>query len=291
MWSTSSVSLSTASRSCRHRRFPRDRHQRILTNTIGHLPCERFAGIAADYARWIGTQGQWSSWGNLLHCIKSGESASEYTFGHDAWTYRKQHPDEQAVFNEAMTGNSRSDARAVLDAYDFGGFSCIVDVGGGQGLLLKEIVLQCPHSRGVLFDQPHVIASARQSPTSPELASRYQFAAGSFFDAVPENGDAYLMKAILHDWQDDKSIEILRACHRAMPPQAVLIVIERVVGSPNEGAEGKFTDLSMMVQYAALERTREEFQDLLKCSGFKLAEIVPTRSPMSIIIGKPIPAE
>jgi hypothetical protein len=241
-------------------------------------------GSQRNYARWIGTPGQWKSWGNLLHCIKSGESASEYTHGKDAWTYRKQHLEEQAIFNDAMTGNSRSESQAVLEAYDFSRFSCVVDVGGGQGLLLKEILLACPSARGVLFDQPHVIASAQQAHTE-----RCQLVAGSFFEAVPQNGDAYLMKAILHDWDDGKSIEILRTCRRAMSPKAALIVIERVVGSPNESADSKFSDLNMMVQYAALERTRQEFHDLLKGGGFELAEVVPTRSPMSIIIGKPAP--
>ena len=244
------------------------------------------AGSRRNYARWIGTPGQWQSWGNLLHCIKSGESASEYTHGKDAWTYRRQHPEEHAIFNDAMTGNSRSESRAVIEAFDFSRFGCIVDVAGGQGLLLKDILLACPSVRGVLFDQPDVIASARQLPT--ELARRCQFVAGSFFEAVPPNGDAYLMKAILHDWGDAKSIEILRTCRRAMSPKAALIVIERVVGPPNESPDGKFSDLNMMVQYAGLERTLQGFNDLLVDGGFELVEVVPTRSPMSIIVGKPV---
>jgi hypothetical protein len=243
-------------------------------------------GSRRNYARWIGTPGQWKSWANLLYCIKTGESASEYTHGTDAWTYRKQHPEEQAIFNDAMTGNSRSESRAVLEAYDFSRFKCVVDIGGGQGVLLKEILFACPSARGVLFDQPHVIASAQQMPT--ELAQRFQLVAGSFFEAVPQDGDAYLMKAILHDWDDGKSIGILRTCRRAMSPEAALVIIERVVGSPNQNPDSKFSDLNMMVQYAALERTRQEFHDLLRAGGFELAEVVPTRSPMSIIIGKPM---
>ena len=197
-----------------------------------------------------------------------------------------QHPEEQAVFNSAMTSSSRSEAQAVLAAYNFRRFDCIVDVGGGQGLLLKEILLACPASRGILFDQPQVIASAHQVPISAELAQRYQLVAGSFFESVPESGDAYLMKAILHDWDDSRSKEILRACRRAMPTKATLLVIERVVGPPNEGPEGKFSDLNMMVQYAALERTHQEFHDLLKGGGL-LTEIVPTRSPLSIVVAQP----
>src|SRR5262249_24050970 len=117
-------------------------------------------GSTCNYARWIGQRGQWGSWSNLLHSIKSGESALQFTYGMDAWTYRKEHPDERAVFDSAMTGNSRSEAQAALEVYDFSRFGCVVDVGGGQGLLLKAILLACPAIRGILFDQPQVIASA-----------------------------------------------------------------------------------------------------------------------------------
>ena len=246
---------------------------------------------ARNYARWIGTQGQWRSWGNLLHSIKSGESAVQFTHGVDAWTYRARHPDEQAIFNSAMTGTSRSHARAVLEAYDFNRFHCVVDVGGGEGLLLKEILLACPESRGVLFDRPETIASADRALSSAELKKRCKIIGGSFFEFVPKEGDIYIMKAILHDWDDRTSIEILRTCRRAMAPSALLMVVERVIGPPNENPEGKFSDLNMMVQYGALERTREEFQDLLKSGGFAMTEVIPTQSPLSIIVGQPVAIE
>jgi hypothetical protein len=187
-----------------------------------------------------------------------------------------------------MTGNSRSEAQAVLEAYDFSKCGCVVDVGGGQGLLLKEILLACPATRGVLFDQPPVVASVDQVLASAGLAQRCQVVAGSFLESVPKGGDVYLMKAILHDWDDRASIDILRTCRRAMSPTATLVVIERVVGPPNEIPEGKFSDLNMMIQYGALERTRQEFDDLLRCAGFAMTEVVPTRSPLSIIVGQPM---
>jgi len=188
-----------------------------------------------------------------------------------------------------MTGNSRSEAQAVLDAYDFSRFGCVVDVGGGQGVLLKTILLACPATRGILFDQPQVTALADQ--TLAELAERCQIVAGSFFDAVPQNGDVYLMKVILHDWEDARSTEILRTCRRAMSPTATLILIERVVGLPNEMPESKFSDLNMMVQYGAMERTRQELDELLKSGGFEITEVRPIRSPLSIIVAKSIAGE
>jgi hypothetical protein len=243
------------------------------------------------YARWIGTPGLWRSWGNLLHSITTGENATLFTWGADSWTYRDQHPEEQAVFNSAMTGNSGSEAQAVIAAYDFSKFACIVDIGGGQGLLLQELRLACPDARGILFDQPGVLASVDQVHNSSTLAGRIQIVAGSFFESVPDGGDAYVMKAILHDWDDSEATEILRTCRRAMSPNASLIVVERVVGPPNENPEGKFSDLNMLVQYAASERTHLEFRDLLESGGFELTEIVPTRSPLSVIVAKPVPVQ
>jgi hypothetical protein len=244
-----------------------------------------------NYARWIGTPGQWRSWGNLLHSVKSGESACRFTHGMDAWTYRRQNPEEQVVFNSAMTSNSRAEAQAALEAYDFSQFACVVDVGGGQGFLLKMIFLACPSTHGILFDQPQVVASADNLFASAGLGQRCQVVAGSFLESVPKGGDVYLMKAILHDWDDRASIDILQTCRRAMSPTATLVVIERVLGPPNEIPEGKFSDLNMMIQYGALERTRQDFHDLLKSAGFAMTEVVPTRSPLSIIVGQPMSTE
>ncbi len=209
----------------------------------------------------------------------------------DAWTYRRQHPDEHAVFNAAMTANSRAEAQAILEAYEFSRFGTLVDVGGGQGLLLKQILTSCPATRGILFDQPQVVASADPALTSAGLSQRCRMVAGSFFESVPQGGDAYIMKAILHDWDDDRSIDILRACRIAMGPMASILVIERLVGPPNEDPGSKFSDLNMMVQYAALERTCEEFRDLLQRGGFEMTAVVRTRSPLSIVVGQPKPIE
>jgi hypothetical protein len=252
---------------------------------VGFCLTSDAVGTRRNWAQYVGGPGNWHAWGNLLHSIKSGEGAYPVTHGMDAWSYRQQHPEEQAVFDSAMTGNSLSHARAVLEAYDFKTFPRIVDIGGGQGLLLREILLACPASRGVLFDQPQVVASTTLM-TTPGLENRVETFAGSFFDAIPPGADAYVMKVILHDWDDDKAIEILRACSRAMSPTATLVVIERVIGPPNQIPEAKFSDLNMLVSHGALERTREEFDDLLAKGGFWLDRVIPTRSPLSVIVGR-----
>lgn len=194
------------------------------------------------------------------------------------------------MFDAAMTALSRAEARAVTEAYDFGHFGCIVDVGGGEGHLLKAILLACPDARGILFDQPQVAVTAEGVFASAGLAQRCQVVAGDFFQAVPGAGDAYIMKSVLHDWGEGEATEILRSCRRAMPATATLLAIERVVGPPNQDPSGKFFDLNMLVQYGALERTAQEFQVLLNSSGFDLVEVIPTHSPLSIIVGRPAPA-
>jgi hypothetical protein len=244
-------------------------------------------GSRRNWARFVGRPGPWRVWGNLLHSIRSGEAAYPITHGTDSWSYRNQNPEEQASFDSAMTGNSLSQARAVIEGYGFKKFGRIIDIGGGQGLLLREILLACPSSSGVLFDQPQVVASAGDILAAAGLDQRVEVVAGSFFAAMPSGGDAYVMKAILHDWDDHKAAEILRMCRRAMAPTAVLIVIERVIGPPNAVPEGKFSDLNMLVTHGALERTQEEFSELFRRADFELTEVVPTRSPLSVILGKP----
>jgi hypothetical protein len=242
-------------------------------------------GTRRNWAQYTGGPGNWHAWGNLLHGVKTGEGAYPITHGMDAWSYRQQHLEEQAVFDSAMTGNSLAHARAVLEAYDFKKFSRIVDIGGGQGLLLREVLLACPASHGVLFDQPQVVESTTLT-TTPGLENRVVTVPGSFFDAIPTGCDAYVMKFILHDWDDDKATEILRSCSRSMSPTATLVVIERVIGPPNQIPEAKFSDLNMLVTHGALERTREEFVELFAKGGFRLDRVIPTRSPLSVIVGR-----
>src|SRR5262245_1096092 len=172
---------------------------------VGHCLAGDSIGSRRNWARFVGRPGPWRVWGNLLHSIKSGESAYPTTHGTDSWSYRSQNPEEQASFDSAMTGNSLSQALSVIEAYDFKKYGRIIDIGGGQGLLLREILRACSRSGGVLFDQPQVVASAGDVLAAEGLDQRVEIIAGSFFEAIPTGGDAYVMKSILHDWDDDKA--------------------------------------------------------------------------------------
>ncbi|MHB8377607.1 MAG: methyltransferase [Dehalococcoidia bacterium] len=245
------------------------------------------ANPAGPWAGFIGTPAHWQAWGDLLHSVRTGESGFRHVHGTDPWTYRQQRPAESAVFDRAMTGLSRRVADAVIAAYDFGRFRRIVDVGGGQGALLAAVLAAHPSARGVLFDQPHVVSGATDVLRAAGVDGRCEAVGGSFFEAVPEGGDAYMLKSILHDWDDDAAAAILRTCRRAMAPGGTLIVIERVIAPPNEAAEAKLSDLNMLVMLGAQERTREEFALLFAAAGFRLADVTATRDVVSVIEGAP----
>ena len=227
------------------------------------------------WAEHVGTPHFWQAWGHLLHSIRTGGNAFTDLHGLDVWEYRTQHPDAAATFNRAMSQMSRGGTEAVLAAYDFSTFRHIVDVGGGQGALLAAILSVCPATRGTLFDQPQVVAGAKANLEERNVSDRCDIVGGSFFEAVPEGGDAYLMRYIIHDWEDDEAIAILRVCRRAMREPARLLLIERNVGPPNEAPATKFSDLNMLVAPGGRERTREEFASLFALSGFELTRVVP----------------
>jgi hypothetical protein len=235
------------------------------------------------WAAFIGRPYHWVAWSSLEHSIRTGESAFGHVHGVDAWEYRARHPEESAVFDAAMTSITGRVNPSILAAYDFGRFATVVDIGGSRGVLLAALLTQHPSLRGVLFDLPHVVAGAEEVLEHAGVADRCTVVAGSFFDSVPEGGDAYLLKAIVHDWDDEEAVAILRVCREAMSATATLLVVERIVAPPNEGAEAKFSDLNMLTGLAGRERTREEFEALLAAGGFRLAKLFPSASGLTVI--------
>jgi hypothetical protein len=237
----------------------------------------------AGWTAYIGRPYFWEAWAHLVDSVRSGENAFRIVHGTDIWTFRSTRPEELAIFNRAMASLSGTSARAVVDAYDFGRFGKVVDVGGAQGTLLAAILARNPQAEGVLFDQPNVVEGAKDLLDAAGVGARCEVVGGSFFDAVPEGGDAYVMKSVLHDWADPEATEILRTCLRAMGAGAVLLIVEPVVAEPNQGADVKFSDLNMLVAPGGQERTREEWESLLSGAGLSLERVVATRGPMCVI--------
>jgi hypothetical protein len=237
------------------------------------------------WAAFIGRLYHWEAWGHLLESVRTGESAFRLLNGTDIWSYRAERPDESAIFDRAMMALTAASNRALLDAYDFGRFGTVCDVGGGNGALLASLLANYPAMQGVLFDQPHVIANA--DDVLSDVADRCRVVPGSFFESLPAGGDAYVLKSIIHDWDDESSRTILRACRRATDGGS-LLVVERLIGEPNEDPATKFGDLNMLVAPGGQERTVEEFGALFAAAGFELAGVTQTSGGLAVIEGVPV---
>ncbi|MCI0699918.1 MAG: acetylserotonin O-methyltransferase [Planctomycetia bacterium] len=230
---------------------------------------------------------QYEAWGQLLYSIQTGRSAFERIHKMPLFDYLSANPEKGKLFDEAMTGVHGRETSAMLDAYDFAGISVLADIGGGNGEVISSILKKYPAMRGVLFDQPSVIERTRANLEAAGLAARCEVVAGNFFDDVPSGADAYLLRHIIHDWDDEKSVAILRNCRAALGNRGKLLVVEGIVPPGNEASLSKFFDLAMMVLPGGMERTEGEYRRLFEASGFVLTRIGPTKSWISVIEGHP----
>jgi len=236
----------------------------------------------------LGEPHHYGAWGNLHGAVQSGGIAFNEVFGVPVFEYFDRNAEADDVFNRAMTELSRNAHFAIIDAYDFSHIETLVDVGGGYGALLSAILLANPHLQGVLFEQPHVIDEGSSYLESSGAADRIRTAPGDFFQAVPEGGDAYILSTVIHDWNDDESVQILQNIRRAIRPEGRLLLVEQVLQGPNASDFGKFADLNMLVMTGGGERTEAEFRELYARAGFELLRIIPTRSSSAIIEGAPV---
>jgi len=224
------------------------------------------------------------AWGNLQYSFKTGNIAFDHAHDMTVWEYYEKHPDDGLNFMKAMTGLSATAIAQVVPAYDFSQFKSIVDVGGGNGALLMAVLDAAPHARGVVFDQDYVVKETQKELIMKDFAARCNVEAGSFFDHVPEGADAYLMKMILHDWNDIQCITILTSCSNAMRKDSKLLIIESVIPAGNDPHPGKYLDINMLAMTGGKERTEKEFCELFSYAGLKLSKVIHTHSPMSSIL-------
>jgi hypothetical protein len=229
----------------------------------------------------------WGTWQHLRHSVETGEPAFRHLHGVDRWTYLEQHPDVGALFDKAMTSLALRQRDAVVAGYDFSGARTVVDVGGGHGAQLAAVLAAHPRARGILFDQPHVVAGAAPVLRAAGVAERCAAVGGSFFEAVPDGGDVYLLSRVIHDWDDAQATAILRTCRRAMSPAARLLLVERVIAPGNTPDPTRFSDLTMLVMLGGQERTGAEFGALFAAAGLRLTRVLPTASGVSLLEGQP----
>jgi len=225
------------------------------------------------------------AWGELLHSVQTGGIAFDKAFGEPIWEFFAKNPENAQIFNDAMSGLTAQANEALHAAYSFSGINKIMDVGGGHGGLITSILQKNPGMTGILFDAPEVIAGAKEKIETSDIADRCEMVAGNFFQSVPAGADTIILKWIIHDWNDEQSVSILKNCHRALPENGKLILVEAVVPETSEPHFSKFIDLNMLVITGGRERTEAEFRKLYEDSGFKLTRVVPTESPFSVIEG------
>jgi hypothetical protein len=225
------------------------------------------------------------AWGELLHSVRTGGIAFDKAFGEPVWEFFAKNPDNAKIFNDAMSGMTAQANEALHAAYGFAGIKTIVDVGGGHGGLITSILKRNPTMRGILFDSPQVVDGAGTTIDGAGVADRCEVIGGNFFESVPTGGDAIIMKWIIHDWNDEQSVAIMKNCRRALPENGKLILVDAVVPAGDEPHFAKFIDLNMLVMTGGKERTASEFRQLYEDSGFRLDRIVATESPFSVIEG------
>ena len=230
----------------------------------------------------------WGSWGDLLHSVRTGQTAFMHRFHSGLFDYLERDGEAADIFNANMTSMTRQEGAAVASAYDFSETRVLVDIGCGHGALAAAILKRWPRVQAILFDQPAVLEGARRALRNLDVETRCELIAGDFFEAVPRGGDTYTIKDVLHDWNDDQALTILRACRAAMGSESKLLVLERVILPGNDPSPGKLIDINMLVLMGGRERTGAEYRSLLQAAGFEPTRIVPTRPGVSVIEAVPL---
>jgi hypothetical protein len=234
---------------------------------------------------------EYPAWGQLLHAVTTGEAGFARAFGRPHWEYLRSNPEAGAVFDGAMVGLTRWQVDAIVAGYDFSSCRTVVDVGGGRGTLLAAILAAHPGARGVLFDAPHVLEGAHALLEGAGVLDRCSFVAGNFLEALIAGSDTYVLKNVVHDWDDAHATTILSNCRQAMKADGKVLLVESVVAAgtaSSKHAQGLWDDVLMMVLFRGRERTAEHFECLLAAAGFRLGDIVPVSPDLCVIEAIPV---
>ncbi len=238
------------------------------------------------WAMFVGEPMRWRAWGHLSESVRSGKEAFPLVHGVDSWTHRRRDAAAASLFQAAMTANSERIDRDIVAVCDLADSRHLLDVAGGRGSLLASFLAAHPDLSGTLFDLPETVAAAVPALRAEGVRDRCRIVGGDMFDGIPSGCDAILMKFILHDWDDDSALQILRGCHEAIEPDGRLIVVEYLVAHPNQGLHGKMSDLNMLLGPGGRERTLEEYTDLLGAAGFELTSVTHTTALVSLLVAR-----
>ncbi len=263
--------------------FIEDEQKQFALTPLGELLRRDVPGSMAAAGLLFGSTLQWPALGELLYSIQTGQPAFDHHFGMSLWEYYMKHPEEHELFQYAMSSFSAAETHAILQAYDFSTFQTVVDIAGGHGQLLTTILHTYPEIHGTLLELPEVARQAEGVFKAAGIAQRCEVVNGDMFVSIPAGRDAYIMKTVIHDWQDEQALALLKQCENAMPAHAKLLLISEVIAPANVPDPSKFMDLNMLVSFGGCERTAAQFKTLLDAANLKLKRIIPMRNPLSII--------
>jgi hypothetical protein len=263
--------------------FVRDAQGRFANNRLSRALLTDRRYSASWLARYFGSVSNLKAWCDFRETLRTGESAFERVNGKEIWAWFDDHPEEREVFAQCMTTMTLVEAPGIAKTYPFGELGTLCDVGGGRGTLLSELLVQHRALRAMLCDAPGVLESARVLLEERGVRERVELVPGSFFDGVPQGADAYLLKNVLHDWDDERCLTILGHCRDAMQRGQRLLVIEALVEATSDDF-GPLADVQMMIVCGGgRERGRADYTRLLERSGFTLNRVLPTPTPMHIL--------
>ncbi len=263
--------------------FTEQDDRKFALNPIAETLLSNTPNSLRDLTIFMGEDWHWEVWGKTLFSVRTGKSVWAEKHGADVFGYFQTNPEAAGIFDRAMNSLTTLSIKPVTEGYDFSGIKTLVDIAGGHGRLLTAILEANPAVHGVLFDLPHVIEGARANVVTTDAAERIEFATGDFFVSVPAGGDAYMMKHIIHDWDDERALTILRNIKQAMNPGGRVLLVESVVPDGNTPDLSKLMDIEMLVSPGGKERTAKEYEDLFAQAGLRLTRILPTKSAYSII--------
>jgi hypothetical protein len=267
-----------------HGVFAEDAQGRFANTELSELLRSDIPSSMHAMTLFTGDETMLTAWQSLRHSVTTGEPAFEHVFGTQHFEYLSHHPDKAKIFDDAMVSFSSMVNATVAKSYDLSIFNTIVDIAGGYGSTLCTILKAHPALRGILFDMPHVTEGARKYIAEQGVADPCEVIAGDFFASLPAGADAYFMKHIIHDWDDERCLRILRSCHAAMPSHGKLLVCERIVPPGNTPSYSKLGDLVMlMMTPGGRERTEAQYRALFEAGGFKLTRLVATESEFTVL--------
>jgi hypothetical protein len=237
-----------------------------------------------DFAIMHGEEWQWSPWLHALRSIQTGKAVFPEVFGKDLWHYfREDNPEAGKRFHQAMTSQSKQTDQAIASGYDFAPVATVCDVAGGEGGLLECILQRYPKVSGILFEQPSVIEVVQQRHVADEARERMTMVSGDFFAAVPSGADIYILKQVIHDWEDPESIQILKSCRKAMQVDGRLLIVDEIMASGKEIPVVALIDLQLLITLNGRKRSEDEYRELFEASELRLNQILPTASAYSIL--------